>query len=58
MYRRMHIMRRNRDVFVGLGWEKEIKSLGDSHVSFNILLEHDIGVVNRYSDDYKMPLFL
>ena len=39
------------DMFVGLGWEKEIKSLGDPHVPFNPFPEHDIGVANRYSDD-------
>ena len=47
-----------RDMFVGLGWEKEIRSLGDPHVPFNPSPEHDIGAANRYySDDYKMTPF-
>ena len=40
-----------RDMFAGLGWEK------DPHVPFNPSPEHDIGAVNRYSDDYEMTPF-
>ena len=46
-----------RDMFAGLGWEKEIRNLGDPHVHFNSSPEHDIGVANRYSDDYEMTPF-
>ena len=44
-------------MFVGLGWEKEIRSLGDPHVPFNPSPEHDIGSANRYSDDYELTPF-
>src|SRR5450631_89389 len=54
----MHTMGEERDMFAGLGWEKEIRSLGDSHVPFNPLPEHDIGAANRYSDDYELTPFL
>ena len=37
----MHTMGEERDMFVGLGWEKEIRSLGDSHISFNPSPEHE-----------------
>ena len=47
-----------RDMFVGLGWEKEIRSLENFHVLFNLSLEYDIGVVNQHSNDYKMTSFL
>ena len=50
-------MGEERDMFAGLGWEKEIRSLGDPHVPFNPLPEYDTGVANRYSDDYKMTPF-
>ena len=45
-------------MFVGLGWEKEIRSLGDPHVPFNPLSEHDIGATNQYSDDYELTPYL
>ena len=45
-------------MFVGLGWEKEIKSLRDPHVPFNSSPKHNICIVNRYSDDYEMTQFL
>ena len=35
-------------MFVGLAWEKHIRYLGDP---FDPLLEHNVGVVDRYSDD-------
>ena len=45
-------------MFVGLRWEKKIKSLGKLHVPFNPSPEHDIGAANRYNDDYEMTPFL
>ena len=54
----MHTMGEERDMFVCIGWEKEIRSLGDPHVPFNSSPEYDIGVANRYSDDYKITPFL
>ena len=45
-------------MFVGQGWEKEIRSLGDTYVHFNPSPEHDIGVANRGSDDYELTPFL
>ena len=52
----MHTMGDGRDMFASLGWEKEIRSLGDPHVPFNSSSEHDIGAPNRYSDDYELTL--
>lgn len=54
----MHTMEDERDMFDGLGWENEIRSLGDSHIPFNPSSEHDIGVGNQYSNDYELILFL
>ena len=45
-------------MFVGLGWENEIGSLGDPNVPFNPSPEHDIGAGNQYSDDYGLTPFL
>ena len=42
----MHTMGEERDMFPRLGWEKVIRSLGDLHVHFNPLPEHDIGAAN------------
>ena len=53
----MHTMGDERDMFVGLGWEEEIRSLGDSHVPFNPSPRHDIGAKNQYSDDYERTPF-
>jgi hypothetical protein len=47
----MHTIREDRYMFAGLGWEKEIRSLGDPCVSFNPLPVYDIGAGNQYSDD-------
>ena len=51
-------MGEERDMFEGLGWDKEIVSLGDPHIPFNPLLERERSVVKRYHDDYEMTLFL
>ena len=37
-------MGEERDMFAGLGWEKEIRSLGDPHVPFNPSPEHGRGL--------------
>ena len=58
MQRCMHTMGDKRDIFAGLGWEKETRSLGDPHVPFNLLPECDIGVAKRYNNDYEMTSFL
>ena len=55
--RHMHSMGDKRDIFAGLTWKKEIRSLGDPHVHFNSLPKHNICVVNRYSNDYKLTSF-
>ena len=57
MSRHMHTMKDERDIFVGLEWEKKIRSLGDPHVHFNSLPEHNIVAANRYSDDYELTPF-
>jgi hypothetical protein len=44
-------------MFDGLGWKKDIRSLGDLHIFFNPSPEHDIGVANQYSNDYKLTPF-
>jgi len=46
------------DMFVGLGWEKEIRNLEDPHVLFTPSPEHDKGVENQCSDDYELTPFL
>ena len=53
----MHTMGEERDMFVGLRWEKEIRSLGDPHVPFNPSSDHNIGAENEYSDDYELTPF-
>ena len=50
-------MGEERDMFAGLGWEKEIRSLGDPHVPLNPSLEYNIGVGNQHSDDYELTPF-
>jgi len=47
-----------RDMFVGLGWEKEIRSLGDLHIFFNPSPEFEFVAGNRGSDDYELTPFL
>ena len=49
----MHTMGDERDIFAGLEWEKENRSLRDPYVHFNSSPEHDIGAANRFSNDYK-----
>jgi hypothetical protein len=46
------------DMFTGLGWEKEIKSLGDPHILFNPSPEHDKSTRKQCSDDYELTPFL
>ena len=58
MQSRMHTMEEERDLFAGLGWEKEIRRLGYPHVAFNSSPEHDIGAENQYRDDYELISFL
>ncbi len=53
----MHTMREEIDMYVSLGWEKEIRSLGDLHIPFNPSPKHDIGVGNQYCDDYELTPF-
>ena len=50
-------MGENRDTFVGLGWEKEIKSLGDPDVPFIPSSEHDIHAGKQCSNDYELSPF-
>ena len=46
------------DMFVGLGWEKEIKYLGDLHIFFNPSPKFEFVVGNRGSDDCELIPFL
>jgi hypothetical protein len=47
-----------RDMFAGLGWEKEIRSLGDPHILFNSSPKFEFAAGNRSSDDYEQTPFL
>jgi hypothetical protein len=47
-----------RDMFVGLGWEKKIRSLRDPHIPFNPSPEFEFAARNRSSDDYELSPFL
>ena len=57
LYRRMHTMGEEIKMFVGLGWEKNIRSLGDPDVPFILSPECDIRAGNQCSDDYKLTSF-
>src|SRR6202022_2803281 len=50
-------MGEERDMFAGLGWKKEIRSLGDPHIPFNPSPKHDNGVGKQCSDDYELTPF-
>jgi hypothetical protein len=54
----MHTMGEVRDMFAGLGWEKDIRNIGDPYVPFTPLPKYDIGVANRNNDNYKLTPFL
>ena len=45
-------------MFEGLGWDKEIVSLGDPHIPFNPSPEREKSVVKRYREEYEMTPFL
>ena len=53
----LHTIRDEKDMFAGLGWEKEIRSLGDHHIPFNPSPEFEFVAGNRGSDDYKLTSF-
>ena len=38
-------MEEERDIFEGVGWDKEIISLGNPHIPFNLLSERERSVV-------------
>ena len=46
-----------RDMFAGLGWEKEIRSLADPHIPVNLSPEFEFAAGNRSSDDYELTPF-
>ena len=46
-----------RDMFAGLGWEKEIRSLADPHIPVNLSPEFSFAAGNRSSDDYDLTPF-
>jgi hypothetical protein len=45
-------------MFAGLGWKKEIRSLGDLDVPYTPLPERDIRAGKQYNDDYDLTPFL
>ena len=51
-------MGEDKDTLAGLGWEKEIRSLGDPDVAFIPSLECDICAGKQCNDDYELTLFL
>ena len=50
-------MEKKTDMFAGLRWEKEIRSLGDPHISFNSSPEFEFRPRNRGSDVYELTPF-
>jgi hypothetical protein len=46
-----------RDMFAGLGWKKEIRSLADPHIPVNLSPEFSFAAGNRSSDDYDLTPF-
>ena len=50
-------MGEKRDMFVGLGWEKEIRSLGDLHILVNSSPEFEFRPGNLSNDDYELTPF-
>ena len=54
----MHTMGEKRKMFVGLGWEKNIRSLGDPDVPFIPSPKRDIRAGNQCSVDYDLTPFL
>jgi hypothetical protein len=44
-------------MFVGLGWEKEIRSLGDPHIPSNPSPKFEFAAGNRSSGDYELIPF-
>ena len=53
----MDRMGEERDMFEGLGWDKEIVSLGDLHIPFNPSSKRERSVVKQYRNDYEMTPF-
>jgi hypothetical protein len=53
----LHTIGDERDMFAGLGWENEIRSLGDPHILFNLSLEFEFVAGNRSIDDYELTPF-
>ena len=53
----MDRMGEEKDIFEGLGWDKEIVSLGDPRVPFNPSPERERSAAKRYRDDYEMTPF-
>ena len=53
----MDRMGEERDMFEGLGWDKEVVSLGDPHIPFNPSSKRERSVVKQYRDDCEMTPF-
>jgi hypothetical protein len=51
-------MGEEKNMFVALEWEKDIRSLGDPDVLFTPSPERDIRAGIQCSDDYKLTPFL
>jgi hypothetical protein len=47
-----------RDMFAGLGWEKEIRSLADPHIPVDLSPKFSFAAGNRSIDDYNLIPFL
>jgi hypothetical protein len=46
-----------RDMFAGLGWDKEIRSIANLHIPVNLSPEFEFVVGNRSSDNYDLTPF-
>ena len=57
LYIHLHTMGDERDMFAGLGWEKEIKSLADPHIPVNLSPDFSFAAGNQSSDDYDLTPF-
>ena len=53
----MYTMGEEKDMFAGLGWEKEIRSLEYPHIFFTPSPEHNKCAGNQCSDNHKLTPF-
>ena len=54
----MHTMGKKREMFVGLGWKQDIRSLGNPYVPFIPSPDYDRCAGNKFSDVHELIPFL